>query len=64
MIEQGQTAPDFTLADQDGNDVSLNDYRGQTVVREPKGHRTALSTTRYRDHPRQPGQRPRRRLVR
>jgi peroxiredoxin Q/BCP len=32
MIEQGQTAPDFTLPDQDGNDVSLNDYRGQTVV--------------------------------
>ncbi|HEX5618826.1 MAG TPA: thioredoxin-dependent thiol peroxidase [Solirubrobacteraceae bacterium] len=32
MIEQGQKAPDFTLPDQDGKPVSLNDYRGQTVV--------------------------------
>ena len=32
MIEQGQTAPDFTLPDQDGKPVSLSDYRGQTVV--------------------------------
>ena len=32
MIEQGQTAPDFTLPDQDGNPVSLSHYRGQTVV--------------------------------
>jgi peroxiredoxin Q/BCP len=32
MIEQGQTAPEFTLPDQDGNPVSLADYRGQTVV--------------------------------
>ena len=32
MIEQGQTAPEFTLPDQDGNPVSLADYKGQTVV--------------------------------
>ena len=32
MIEQGQTAPEFTLPDQDGKAVSLSDYRGQTVV--------------------------------
>jgi thioredoxin-dependent peroxiredoxin len=32
MIEQGTSAPDFTLPDQDGNDVSLSDLRGQTVV--------------------------------
>jgi thioredoxin-dependent peroxiredoxin len=32
MIEQGQTAPEFTLPDQDGNPVSLADFRGQTVV--------------------------------
>ena len=32
MIEQGQKAPDFTLPDQDGNPVSLNDYTGQTLV--------------------------------
>ncbi len=32
MLEAGDTAPDFTLPDQDGNDVSLADLRGQTVV--------------------------------
>ena len=28
----GDTAPDFTLPDSDGNKVSLSDYRGQQVV--------------------------------
>jgi peroxiredoxin Q/BCP len=32
MIEQGATAPEFTLPDQDGNDVSLSDFSGKTVV--------------------------------
>jgi peroxiredoxin len=32
MIEPGSPAPDFTLPDQDGNKVSLSDYRGRTVV--------------------------------
>jgi thioredoxin-dependent peroxiredoxin len=32
MIEKGQTAPGFELADQDGNPVRLSDYEGQTVV--------------------------------
>ena len=32
MLEQGSPAPDFTLPDQDGNDVSLSDYAGKTVV--------------------------------
>jgi peroxiredoxin Q/BCP len=32
MIEPGATAPDFTLPDQDGNDVRLVDLRGKTVV--------------------------------
>ena len=32
MIEPGYSAPDFTLPDQDGSDVSLSDFRGQTVV--------------------------------
>src|SRR3954454_24051172 len=32
MIEQGATAPEFTLPDQDGNDVSLSDFSGRTVV--------------------------------
>jgi len=32
MLEVGDTAPDFTLPDQDGNEVALADLRGQTVV--------------------------------
>lgn len=32
MLEAGDTAPDFTLPDQDGTDVSLEDFRGQPVV--------------------------------
>ncbi|WP_248491281.1 thioredoxin-dependent thiol peroxidase [Tsukamurella sp. PLM1] len=31
-LEPGVNAPSFTLPDQDGNDVSLSDYRGQRVV--------------------------------
>jgi peroxiredoxin Q/BCP len=32
MIQAGEQAPDFTLPDQDGNEVSLSDHAGQTVV--------------------------------
>jgi peroxiredoxin Q/BCP len=32
VAEQGQDAPDFTLPDQDGNEVTLSGLRGQTVV--------------------------------
>ena len=32
MIEEGTTAPDFTLPDQEGNPVKLSDLRRQTVV--------------------------------
>ncbi len=32
MIEVGAQAPDFTLADQDGEDVSLADFRGRRVL--------------------------------
>ncbi len=32
MIEAGTKAPDFELADQDGEPVKLADYRGQSVV--------------------------------
>ncbi len=32
MLEAGQTAPDFTLPDQDGEELTLSGLRGQTVV--------------------------------
>jgi thioredoxin-dependent peroxiredoxin len=32
MLEAGDSAPDFTLPDQDGNDVVLSELRGQPVV--------------------------------
>lgn len=32
MIAVGETAPDFTLADQDGEEVSLADFRGRKVM--------------------------------
>jgi peroxiredoxin len=32
MIGPGSAAPDFTLPDQDGNEVSLADFRGRTVM--------------------------------
>ncbi|MBU3841370.1 MAG: thioredoxin-dependent thiol peroxidase [Candidatus Ruminococcus intestinipullorum] len=32
MLEIGTQAPDFTLNDQDGNPVSLSDFRGKKVI--------------------------------
>ena len=32
MIEAGTIAPDFTLPDQEGDDVALSDFRGSPVV--------------------------------
>jgi thioredoxin-dependent peroxiredoxin len=32
VLAEGTTAPDFTLPDQDGNDVKLSDLRGQWVL--------------------------------
>ncbi len=32
MVTEGQEAPDFTLPDQDGNEVTLSELRGQPVV--------------------------------
>jgi peroxiredoxin Q/BCP len=32
VLEPGEIAPDFTLPDQDGNDVTLSALRGRTVV--------------------------------
>lgn len=31
-LEKGQKAPEFTGKDQDGNDISLSDFRGKKVV--------------------------------
>lgn len=32
MLEVGKKAPDFTLLDKDGNEVSLSDYLGKKIV--------------------------------
>jgi peroxiredoxin Q/BCP len=32
VIEEGQPAPDFELADQDGKPVRLSDFRGSPIV--------------------------------
>jgi thioredoxin-dependent peroxiredoxin len=32
MLKEGDKAPDFTAKDQDGNDVSLKDFKGKRVV--------------------------------
>jgi peroxiredoxin Q/BCP len=32
VLEAGQAAPDFTLPDQDGEELTLSDLRGETVV--------------------------------
>ena len=32
MVEEGENAPDFTLPNQDGGEVSLSDLRGRSVV--------------------------------
>lgn len=32
MLDIGITAPDFTLPDQNGNEVSLSHFRGRPVV--------------------------------
>lgn len=32
MLETGSKAPEFTLPDQDGKEVSLSDFRGKKVI--------------------------------
>ena len=54
MIEPGSPAPDFTLPDQDGNDVQLADLRGKKVVLYfyPKANTSGCTTQAcgIRDH--------------
>jgi peroxiredoxin Q/BCP len=54
MIRAGDPAPPFTLPDQDGNDVSLSDFAGQTVVLYfyPKANTSGCTTQAcgVRDH--------------
>src|SRR3954465_4685867 len=55
MIETGERAPDFTLPDQDGNDVGLSDFAGRTVVLYfyPKANTSGCTTQGWGvgDHP-------------
>ena len=32
MLDTGDKVPEFTLPDQEGNEVSLSDFRGHSVV--------------------------------
>ena len=32
MLEKGTSAPDFKLDDQDGNPVSLSDFKGKKIL--------------------------------
>ena len=34
MLETGNKAPEFTLQDQEGREVSLKDFRGQLLLRD------------------------------
>ena len=68
MIEEGTEAPDFTLPNQDGEDVSLSDHRGRPVVLYfyPKAdswgsiysHQHPRSPPGHRNRPRFASQRP------
>ncbi len=45
MLEAGASAPDFTLPDQDGNEVSLSGLKGETVVLYWLRNRRQAATT-------------------
>ena len=32
MLKEGEIAPDFTAKDENGNDLTLNDLRGQRIA--------------------------------
>lgn len=53
MLATGTKAPDFTLKDQNGNDVSLSDFKGQKVLLYfyPKDNTSGCTTQAcaYRD---------------
>jgi len=54
MLDSGTQAPDFTLPNQDGEEVSLSGFRGQTVVLYfyPKANTSGCTTQAcgVRDH--------------
>lgn len=58
MVAAGDVAPGFTLPDQDGNEISLADLKGETVVLYfyPRADTMSYncsngSTGRHRHHP-------------
>lgn len=46
-VAPGQSAPDFTLTDSDGNSVSLSDFEGQKVVLEWTNHECPFVRKHY-----------------
>ena len=65
MLKTGDTAPDFTLPDQNGEEVTLSDLRGETVVLYfyPRADTPGLHNAGVR-HPRSPRVLRRRRRAR
>lgn len=51
IAELGEMAPDFTLMDLDGNEVSLSDYKGKTVVLEWFNPQCPFVVYAYEDGP-------------
>lgn len=59
MLAEGDAAPDFTLPDQNGDQLTLSDLRGETVVLYfyPRADTMSYncsngSASRHRHHPR------------
>lgn len=57
MLEAGASAPDFSLPDQAGKEVSLADLKGETVVlyfyprADTMSYNCSNGTGRHRHHP-------------
>ena len=47
LLEVGAKAPEFTLPDKDGNQVSLSDFRGKKVVPKVKPDTNAAEILEY-----------------